>query len=564
MEEKKFKVGSYVKFKTYEELVEEFGLMDPEETNGMEVVNCTFGATKELISNYDRKCYIIDTISDNFGFVTFKNYEMVGYVSTDMLIELSEDEKKELILWDSHEGSVSHRFEAYLSNNNVDCRVSNFDDIRIKRTPELTFREVEELFSTLLIPCITDDDYEKPSMLNITGVLNDDSVNGVNLSLRVGLNFNSSNIVIIEKNEEHTSTSIVDICKLYLKQNYNFNLTNYRKIDSSDHFHEIIQFRVPEIDNCVFYLMFVDRIIPNTFVNIYSFFRDFCKLSIPDDCLKYLKEKNKLQFFNTFNNYIDNILDKIDKIAMSKNFLTFAKKTTKNKIEVVNRQVERYKREVESYNSALRDLIRKLHDNEEKLFALKYMKDLSKEENEILQMLKSNIDDFIRFEIHSNTVHVCLKQDLLLWDEEGYESVKEYNTLSDNLYDSRLQKLLQEIFEDRTVTLFFTQGFYFNTVDTDFGRYTFEYYGMPNPHMEAYDCWGDNKSLITQCLEYGDFIGALCQIRSAISGLNMYDPDVLRKFTEYISDFRDKKCLRLEDGSVITIEEWLESNKGDE
>lgn len=76
----------------------------------------------------------------------------------------------------------------------------------------------------------------------------------------------------------------------------------------------------------------------------------------------------------------------------------------------------------------------------------------------------------------------------------------------------------------------------------------------PNPHIDRYNCLGNNKRLIQERLKNHDYIGAVDQCIAAAKSLNFYDGAVISEFARRM--YRggggvNITCIELPDGKVV-------------
>lgn len=135
--------------------------------------------------------------------------------------------------------------------------------------------------------------------------------------------------------------------------------------------------------------------------------------------------------------------------------------------------------------------------------------------------------------------------------------VSEYNELSD-----ALKALLDAIFIDKTIRLTIEQDITFVDLFTDNVRPT-KYNeritatkGIPNPHHQRYNCWGDYGIPITKALKQLDIYGAVMLVKNAVAGINLLDAPVFREFIKYIRELRVPCLTVIETNETITISEY--------
>lgn len=554
MKERKFQVGDYVKFKTYEDLLNEFGLMDKEQTEGKEVINCEFGCTSEFLSQFnDHPYYKIEDISQ-LGFIVLRDKIFEGYVSTDMLTLMTEEEQEKLILWKNDAD-----FTSQLKEIMEICRVWSYEDTFMKFTPEINVLLFKELFSTLL-PSIHHNTQEKNPL-----VLNGGEIEG-NIANNITNYFvNSEDLftdaIFIDIISSKTERPLIELGIKQLNRE-RLGILNIESIESGD----FIKIYNIEFENRRHILFFCENINADVYAEIYEQTNYILETNIPAEAITALKKKDKKEFCKVYNPFAERIIKELKEAELQKSFEIFAEKATRDHLGKLRRNLDDRKYEVQEALNIYKNKIKSLHEIEERLMGARYGKDIEEQKNNIIDMLYSNIDDIEYFKVNDGFLDAVVRQRLLYWDEDHFQELCENGFFF--FENEKLTTLCKEIFEKRSVTLLLLQGFTFHFSGSDFRSYSIDMegkIGIPNPHMERYNCWGDNTSEIHRCLEYGDFLGAFAQIRSAIAGLNMYDPDVMREFKIYLADeYTDNKCLLLSDGRLISIQEYCNRENGEE
>lgn len=137
-----------------------------------------------------------------------------------------------------------------------------------------------------------------------------------------------------------------------------------------------------------------------------------------------------------------------------------------------------------------------------------------------------------------------------------------------------IRNLIYDVFYKKTIKLKMTVGFSLNTsagyihgvsASTTTANVSVEdKIGIPNPHHEFYDCWGDNTRNISKAIEEGNIMEACMCAYAATAGINLSDTSVFSKMLQYFrtagSTVLNKPCIINEDGSVITLRQYKENN----
>ena len=128
----------------------------------------------------------------------------------------------------------------------------------------------------------------------------------------------------------------------------------------------------------------------------------------------------------------------------------------------------------------------------------------------------------------------------------GSEYEREFKVF-DNIFTRKWTLIMEE-----TVVLHTANGNVRSLTDEDGRPY---YHGVPNPHHEHYDCWGDNKTKIKSAFLSGNYVNAYMQIVSAVGGVNVVENVTMYHFFDDLKGrvYDQVPCIRLETGEVVTL-----------
>lgn len=139
-----------------------------------------------------------------------------------------------------------------------------------------------------------------------------------------------------------------------------------------------------------------------------------------------------------------------------------------------------------------------------------------------------------------------------------YEIADEYGVGHDEF-----ENLLRAIFIDRSIRIRTYADYeidlsghvdtaHFDAHDPALAEY------MPNPHIEHFDCLGDYKRRILECLNAGNTLEAFNYCIASSRSLNWTDYTVMSKFVRDIcNDLSDLRCFELPDGSAVTMKDAM-------
>lgn len=140
-----------------------------------------------------------------------------------------------------------------------------------------------------------------------------------------------------------------------------------------------------------------------------------------------------------------------------------------------------------------------------------------------------------------------------------YIDTHEYELCKEAYLESAKRIGVAPIFDaicKQKATVIFEQGFKICEMERVAKKSLNPKVGMPNPHIQEYDCWGGNGAEIIKLLRQKDFEMAYLQIKAAIASLKVCDSAVMGKFITYLDVYKHNKCIEILDtGKIMTPEE---------
>ena len=286
---------------------------------------------------------------------------------------------------------------------------------------------------------------------------------------------------------------------------------------------------------------------------------------IEDELLHEKRDK----YFELITAGVDEWFESTKDIRRQKKFEQFTSDFSTMRSRSYNRDIDRTKEQIDQCESQLRDLFRKKQELIEKQF---YAEHGLSTKDEFIEMLKDSSNQPIA-RIDGDSINFCVVTPLTYWDDDLYDIIRKSDDNFNRLSNAG-KLLMDEIFRDRTVKLLFEQKFRFRRGSV--AAYSgYEYYsaddeegfiGIPNPHMHFYDCWGSHKPYIEEALSTSDYMTAYAQAVAAVSGVTLDDGAVMNKFfNNHLFDDPcvNKPCLQLQDGTRITVKQYLDQHKDD-
>lgn len=195
------------------------------------------------------------------------------------------------------------------------------------------------------------------------------------------------------------------------------------------------------------------------------------------------------------------------------------------------------------------DAINKLYTEEKQYLALlNTFESIDQDENfkDFLTMLDARTLSHVRTDdVKRYGVYAVIETRLLFWDKDDYNIIKTDGRSRGNYfaeYDESFIGFLDEIFLNGTYTLILNTPvriYPYNNggVSVPYvqrGRDDDKGARVANPHVYHYDCWGDNSTLIQRAFKNKDYVGAWSAILGTLSGVNVTDTPVMRKFVSDI------------------------------
>ena len=210
---------------------------------------------------------------------------------------------------------------------------------------------------------------------------------------------------------------------------------------------------------------------------------------------------------------------------------------------------------IENYESNLKELYLTLREKKKDLVYFTYC-GMSEKIKDFIEVLKNDKDSIVSYKTFRGETGIFLeiKTPLSFFEDEDWKLVKKgvlekceerYRGVVDAIFKRQI-----ELMTDTAVLI------RINNYDVRFYEVEGYKYGIPNPHIYYYNCWGDNESVITKHLTNQDYAEAYMQIKASLSGINLTDGPVITRFVEGLADFSDIPCIRdFKTNKTMTLEE---------
>lgn len=523
----KFEVGDRVRFKTWEEMKEEYGI------SASGNIPCKFTFLPEMDALIDRgRDYIISDIRGDS--IYFEDLSDQFSYSEDMIRLVSEyaGENSNDLLWKGL--SVALFNGDYLGNRMYRSGVNH--------------KGVSNLIGAIALKTMVEssEDYkariEECSYNNEVRVIYDHFCK----------NSNEYKLIIL-KNRFYQSRRLEFLDEELMSQ---FGITVLKEKEN-------YLFLYSESANMILCLCNKDNF---TFSN--TWIKDCIELVVEkfpfakDETLNQLLLEDKHEeAIEYITNYYNSCQELIKRNKFERFLKTIEKKEKEEKEHNLNRDIERKEVRISELEADLESAYANLKEAK-KALALYQFTNQDEVISDFIEVLNNSYDDIVAYDFNNSRIYMHYKQQLLFINDDDWNVVKE-GFLSGQPY--RRRGLVDAIFS-RKCTVMFETGFFIDSRNCTVKRYSLTSFtcGVPNPHIYGYDCWGDNLPHIRRALEEGKNDIAFEQIKSALAGVDVTDGAVMTEFCRILNDegFADIPCITdNETGKLMTVKEAKEFYK---
>lgn len=169
-------------------------------------------------------------------------------------------------------------------------------------------------------------------------------------------------------------------------------------------------------------------------------------------------------------------------------------------------------------------------------------------------------------DVNQSSMILTVKTYLSNFDADLYEvyASNENSTLMNQskIYSGlsldKLRTFYNAVFVDETLKIRMesTLQIYFQTGDQYDGIHCYSQsveYGLPNPHLQYFDCFGNNEANIVEAIGKADLIGAIACGIASVCNLNLGDGSPVSKFVKDLwDDYKDCYIIETQDGQLMT------------
>ena len=324
--------------------------------------------------------------------------------------------------------------------------------------------------------------------------------------------------------------------------------------------HEIVSFNC-HVGNCSIYTSTEEpnrKMCIGSYLDVLNNLLDIIKATIPqtDRVLEILSLMES-------DDLIPSLLVILDEEKAKENEEKYAKFAEKASVLLGDRireqkkdELDQIKDQIAEMETALGRLYLRLRDQEIQVYWSNHIDNTAMNEMIICMRGSGAIDP----RVEGDKLIFTIITDLINFNDDDWEKCKDgyFDTNFDSGYEREF-KVFDNIFTrkwtlimEEKVVLHTTNGNVRSLTDGDGRPY---YHGVPNPHHEHYDCWGDNKSKIKSAFLSCNYVNAYMQIVSAVGGVNITENVTMNHFfNDLKGNYYDQvPCIRLETGEVVTL-----------
>lgn len=533
------KVGDKVKFKTWEDLKEEFGLTNEDN------IDCNYIFTQEMDRVFEDRdtIYIITGIDGD----RINIDSPFDYVYSEDMFEL---------VVSGDEGIMADNFVDGFSFNTLEAW-------HVKRIPNYTIDwSCDNGTSTFPIKDRLNKYNNKLKNILRLMFLQEGLVNKHSIHVYINDYVNSPNIIwdhFYQDSIMHTKIVILTNTDPQVRHNKYEEYSQYEKES------EAVELLLQK-ENYVFYknasvlLCYMepdyfldDNWMMDLFTVIFNnmlrttddHFKTLFSQGKFDECLVYCASIKEKLVEEEKRKHFDEILEEI------------LKKVEKSFLYSLGRRITEIKEEITRYE---REIVNLYNDLREKLKTEAYFKAGAIERNncELVELLKSDYKNISNIDINEEVLKLSIVQPLLFFDDEDWGTVK--NNVLKRYCNTDTQYVISAIFDRKCEILLETGVWISIDGQVSFGNYNSynNKYGIPNSHISRYNCWGDNKNPIRKALQDGKYDIVYAQIKSALAGINVIDTPVMENFCYAFDndDYRNIVCIKdYETEKMMSIQE---------
>ena len=211
----------------------------------------------------------------------------------------------------------------------------------------------------------------------------------------------------------------------------------------------------------------------------------------------------------------------------------------------LTKRLDKTNSEIDNYEQALTTLYRTAQSLREKIYQLNDKTLFNDEFIEYLQKNKAIVK--CRPDPSLDGLRLLIRTPLHYYDQNAFDAIAN-NPRSDLNKCPEKSMLFKAIYSSTPSLELWTDTWCrINLTDSKCDRITGSNYKLlPQPHIYAANCWGDNRSYIQKALIQGEYINAIEQIIAATKNLNWFDNTIINWLLRGInSEYANRKTFKI-------------------
>ena len=285
------------------------------------------------------------------------------------------------------------------------------------------------------------------------------------------------------------------------------------------------------------------------------------------------KENLSIKFLNgALGGLVEFLEDNFLKEIIEKQLKEQEEKRAKALLEAVakipNLRIKRARQLVEDTQAEYMRRLENLHAYEAKytnaLTELALAQTTESTVNDALKTFLKALGNKLRYiNVMNDNLQIIADTELMFFDATKLK-MYEQNPRSDlNLAQAWVKALVEDVFKTKKAKLHMTAGFTINMVSGSLnalraGTVNNDLFtedartGIPNPHHEFYNCFGDNRTVCAELVQKGKLDEALMTMYAALGAINISDTAVFNKFLRSLGcDYYSLPYIE-KDGELLT------------
>jgi hypothetical protein len=249
----------------------------------------------------------------------------------------------------------------------------------------------------------------------------------------------------------------------------------------------------------------------------------------------------------------------------------FEAKFEKQEIQSLKNSVSQANSRIEAYSREIDGLLRDIRSKQARILGLELKVAQTSGDSEIMEYFLCNKSLYLE-SVDGLNIQFSVKEYLDYIDEDLAERViankgSSLYAYTPGIPKDRAEKFLKAVFVDKVLKIRTCAAYELrfpgsvsccthHAFPAEFGTY------YPNPHVNDFNCLGNYKQAIIECLRNSDYVMAIEQSIASCKSLNLSDSAVIAHFVKSMFGSNEAgvniRCVELPSGSVVNPKEAIE------